>query len=108
MQDQYEHRFGIFDHSSSQNRPLSSVAMFECENYTERSAYYDALLEYAEGNYKEIWGLNIDEFLNRPQYIVKMMRMATEEVMKKKINVINDVSSQVKTEHNNPRKRPPR
>lgn len=100
MQDQYEHQFGIFNHGSSKDRPFSSVAMFECENYTERSAYYDALLEYADGNYKEIWGLDVHEFLNQPQYLVKMMREITKEIMGKKITAMNDVKNQIQHERN--------
>ena len=98
MQDQYEYQFGIFNHGAAGNRPFSSVAMFPSENYTERSNYYDALTEYAEGNYKEIWGLNIHEFLNQPPYMVRMMREITNNVMQKKIQAIGDVRNQVESE----------
>lgn len=98
MQDQYEDQFGIFNHGAARDRPFSSVAMFPCENYTERSAYYDALVEYAEGNYQEIWGLNVLEFLNQPQYMVKMMREVTREVLQKKSQAIDAVRNQVENE----------
>lgn len=101
MQDQYEYQFGIFNHGAASSRPFSSVAMFPSENYTERSAYYDALTEYAEGNYREIWGLDIQQFLDQPQYIVKMMREITNNVMQKKIQAIGDVRNQVEGEFGN-------
>lgn len=98
MQDQYEYTFGIYNHSADNKRPFSSVAMFPCENYTERSAYYDALLEYAEGNYREIWGLNVQEFLNQPQYLVKMMREISKDVMTRKMQAIDSVRNEVESE----------
>lgn len=98
MQDQYEYRFGIFNHGAVKDRPMSSVAMFESENYTERSLYYDALTEYAEGGYRDIWGLDVHEFLNQPTYIVKMMKEITHNVIAKKNNVVDEVKAKAERE----------
>lgn len=91
MSDYYDVRFGLFNHAESKARPLSSVAMFPCENYTERAPLYDAYKEYAERNYKEIWGLSVKEFLDLPQYIVRMMRSITVDIMASKESAISEV-----------------
>lgn len=96
LQDAYETRFGIFDHFSAHDRPLASVEMFECENFTEQSVFYDAYLEFAEKNYREIWGLNVQEFLGQPQYIVKMMREITTKIMEKKASMLKDLEDATK------------
>jgi len=91
MQDAYETRFGIFDHIGTKDRPFSSVELHDCENTVEMSTLYDALTEYAEKNYFEVWGLNVKDFLGQPQYIVKLMRTITNEVMAKKKSVLDGI-----------------
>lgn len=91
MYDMYEYHFGIFNHADAKDRPLASVAFHEAENYTERTVYYDALLEFAEGGFYEIWGLNVQEFLNLPTYVTKMMKEVTREVLQRKSKVVDEV-----------------
>lgn len=94
LQDHYETRVGIFNHFEPSGRPLASVAMHPSEDYTENSSLYDALEEYVEGGYKDIWGLNITEFLNQPQYLVRLQRKITKEIMKKRIAALDDLDLQ--------------
>lgn len=105
MQDQYETRLGIYNHQLSKDRPLASVAMFPCENFTERSPLYDALEEYADGSFKEVWGLTVTEFLNLPQYQVRMIRDLTKEVLKRRTDIANAVKSDIENEAKRPGKR---
>lgn len=99
MQDQYETRYGIYNHQAElqpgEARPLASVAMFPSEDYTKRSMLYDVLEEYAENNYKEIWGLNLTQFLALPRFQVEMMREITAEVRKRKTMTMEDIEKQI-------------
>lgn len=91
MQDQYEVRTGIFDHvTNGKERPLSSVAMFPCEDFVANGRTYDILLKYARDNYREMWGLSIEEFMSLPQWKVRLMEKVSDEVMKKKTAEINN------------------
>lgn len=100
MYDQYETRYGIYDHltprPSTEVRPLASVAMHPSENFTEGGIMYDSLLNYAEKNYKEIWGLNLTEFLNLPCYMTKMLREITDMVHEKKNKAIEIAEQDLK------------
>ena len=90
LQDQYETFFGIYNHLASKDRPLASVAMFPQEDYTENSPLYDALSDYAENGYNEIWGMSLKEFLDQPRYVVKMMREISLRIKEKKLNAVNN------------------
>ena len=90
MQDQYEIRTGIFDHiTNGKERPLSSVAMFPSEDFTSNGRTYDMLQKYAHGNYREIWGLSIEEYLQLPQWKTRMMEKIADEILKKKTVALN-------------------
>jgi|DEB19_MinimDraft_2_1074335.scaffolds.fasta_scaffold42397_2 hypothetical protein len=100
MYDQYETWYGIYDHLTprepSEARPLASVAMHESENYTEGGVLYDSLMNYAEKNYKEIWGLNLTQFLSLPCYMTKMLREITDMVHEKKVKAVEDAEQVLK------------
>jgi hypothetical protein len=90
MQDQYEIRTGIFDHvTNGAERPLSSVAMFPSEDFTSNGKTYDILQKYAQGNYREIWGLSIEEYLQLPQWKTRMMEKIADEILKKKTKALD-------------------
>lgn len=90
MQDQYEIRTGIFDHiTNGVQRPLSSVAMFPCEDFSANGRTYDLLYKYAKGNYREIWGLSIEDYLKLPQWKTSMMEKIADEILKKKTQTID-------------------
>lgn len=70
--------------------------MFPSENFTERSKLYDAYEEYAENQIREVWGLSIAEYLDQPQFIVRMMREQTKEILARKTSIISDIQNDVK------------
>lgn len=95
MRDQYYTRLGIYNHlNPDPKRPLASVAMFDEENFTEKSALYDTYEDYAEKNYYEVWGLSLDEFLSRPRYEIKMMKEITERLRAKKSAAIAAITNE--------------
>lgn len=102
MYEYYETVYQIHNHLSSNSRdtakPLASVAMHPCENYTEGSAMYDSLTLYAEMNYKEVWGLSVVDYLNLPAYFARMLREITAEVNEKKRKAIESVEQNLAAE----------
>lgn len=97
MQDQYEQRYGIFNHRASKDRPLASVAMHPCEDSLQNSLLYEACEEYASLNYRETWGLSLTEFLNQPRYVVEMMKAITTDVIKKKALAVDEFNKKPKS-----------
>lgn len=90
MQDMYEIRTGIFDHvTHGRVRPLSSVAMFPCEDYASNGRTYDVLKKYADGNYRELWGLSVEEYVKLPQWKTRMMEKIADEILRKKTAALN-------------------
>ena len=88
MQDQYESRFHIFNHYAVSNRPLASVAMHPCEDSLLNSVMWSVYEEFALKRYQEVWGLSVEEFLNLPQYKVRMMREIADELNEKRNKVL--------------------
>ena len=90
MQDQYETRFGIYNHMSRNDRPLASVAMFPCEDTVQNSVIYEDYEEFALKRYHDVWGLSVEEFLGLPQYKVRMMREIADAVAAKRNSILTD------------------
>ena len=67
LYDLYDINYGIFDHrNAGKTKPLSSVAMHECENNTADSNLYKVIDAYHSRGVKEVFGLSLLEFLNLP------------------------------------------
>lgn len=81
LYDLYEINYGIFDHrNASKHKPLSSVAMHECENTTTDSNLYKVIDAYHSRGVKDVFGLNLVEFLNLPTDVcVKLMEVCSKD-----------------------------
>lgn len=86
FQDQYEIKTGIFNHLGTKERPLSSVAMFPCEDYSRNSPYYDIIKEFALNDYGQLWNMSLEEYLSLPSWRSKLMREIATEVKEKKLS----------------------
>jgi len=95
MREQYDTRLGIFNHAFDKERPLASVAMFEAEDFTKFSKLYDSYYDFADKDFKEIWGLDVKEFFNQPHHVVEMMKDITEKIRGKRNKLIDDVKAQI-------------
>ena len=91
LHDHYETRFGIFNHPHNKSRPLASVAMFPCEDSVRCAGITAAYEEFAMKNYKELWGLSVEEFMHQPVYIVRMMREVTDRIMKRRAAAVGSL-----------------
>ena len=92
MQDQYDVRYGLLSPELA-HHPLASVLMQPCEDMTRNSALYDLYEEYAVKNYRELWGIGVDEYLNRPVWVVEMMREIADHVLEKRSAAVERIAS---------------
>lgn len=80
----YESTFGIFDHFGDarkgiKRRPLSSVAYHPSESINEGGVLENVIRNYSQRAIKDVFGLNLKEFLDLPRDITEMlMRIADE------------------------------
>lgn len=78
--DLYDKTYGIFDHTSVQNRrPLSSVAFHPAEMVNEDSLLEEGMRLYISRNIYEHFKLSWTEFMDLPRDIAQsMLRIADE------------------------------
>lgn len=76
LRDYYDTKFGIFNHFDEEARqhPFASVEMHNSENFTECSALYTVIEEYANGSIEKVFGLNLIEYLQLPTYWTRMLK----------------------------------
>lgn len=74
LQETYETMYKIFDHEKfSAARPLALVAMQPKENTAEYSKLYRTVYRYQNHQIKDLFGLNLVEFLQLPRELVELM-----------------------------------
>jgi hypothetical protein len=75
MYDLYETVYGIFNHlhPTARNRPLASVAMFPSEDINDSGLLELVIRRYVEKDIRNVFGLNLEEFLNLPMDIAEML-----------------------------------
>lgn len=80
LYDLYETNYGIFHHpGTTKQRPLASVAMHETEDNTITSSMYEAIDSFHQKGIKDLFGLNLIEYLNLPTDIcIKLMDSANK------------------------------
>lgn len=96
MQDVYETHYGIYNHLVANTRPLASVAMHACEDVNEQSQFQSIVHSYHIRGIKDLFGLNLIEFLELPMDIVDMLFTLASEINAKKAATLNDVENQFK------------
>ena len=96
MRDQYELRYGIMS-PEQQRHPLSSVLMHPCEEVASTGKLRDLYEEFATKQYREMWGLSVDEFFDRPIWVVDMMREISDEVLRKRGRAVESLTNSAKT-----------
>lgn len=77
----YETASGIFDHTSPEANPLSSVAMHPAEKYVESSGMYDSIRKYTERGIKDRYGLSLIEYLELPREFQNMLTLRGLEMI---------------------------
>lgn len=98
MYDLYETNYGIFNHLNStlnKNRPLASVAMFECEDINNNSLLEQVTRTYVKKGIKDVFGLNLNEFLNLPKDIIEILISISDEERRNKENIMSSVEKEI-------------
>lgn len=76
----YDHTFGI--HKVSQDNPLSSIAISPVEDYVTGGMYEKEVDEYISlGVWKHL-GISLDDYLDRPPYVINQIKRALSKVNK--------------------------
>lgn len=70
LTDLYETEFSIFDHINNKSRPLASVAMLDCKDFTTDSLLEDIVTKYINSGVLSLLGIPLLEFLELPSDIV--------------------------------------
>lgn len=94
LYDMYENEAGIFNHRTREkDRPLSSIALHEPEDNTSTSRLYAMIEAYRGKGIKDLFGLNLIEFLNLPtEYCTFLMEVATREGNRNN-KILNELNS---------------
>ena len=94
MYDLYETKYGIFNHldeNLNKLRPLASVAMHDSEDINLDCLLEQTIKTYVKRGIKDIFGLNINEFLNLPMDIAEMLIIISNEEKKNKADILSKV-----------------
>ena len=78
--EQYETRYGVFDHDASKD-PLALVYFNESESAVIGSLLQRRMTQYREREVKDIFGLSWSEFLARPHFEVELMLDECDKVL---------------------------
>lgn len=86
MLEAYQTAFEIFDHdNSSENDPLAIIAMHPREDTTSYSRLFGELYRFAEEpGLVELWGLDIQTYLDLPRDVSEEILRITREIMAKR------------------------
>lgn len=88
----YETRYGIYDHTTTQN-PLSGVLFHDSEKYLDDYLYDNYLTTYI---YKQVYartGLSFDAFLDKPRYEIEKILLIVDKYNRKRPEVASGILS---------------
>jgi len=93
----YETHTGIYNHLNPANkRPLANVAFFEAEDYNKNSQLEQAIATFAKRNIKEVFGINLLEYLNLPSDICAMLTQTAIKELENKNSTLSDIEKELK------------
>ena len=96
MQDEYDVVYGFYNHhNTSVNRPLASVAFHQPEDINDSSLLEEAIRTYVDRGIKEVYGLNLIEFLDLPLDIIEMLMNVAGDVQGKKASVLDSIERDI-------------
>jgi len=93
--DLYERKFGIRD--GVRKSPLESVAFYQPEEYTSTSPLPTFIDQYVKKNIKDLFGLNLVEFLDLTPDILSIVIEVADSHNSKKVNALAEIESEFAT-----------
>ena len=94
LQDLYETEFNIYNHLRSGNRPLASVAYFECEDFTDNCQLPDMATIYIDKDIGKLFNLSLVEFLELPSSVCDTMIKTSDDHRATKKHLMDDIESE--------------
>lgn len=100
MFDLYETAYGIYDHLSPGRvqRPLASVAHHDSEDTVTSGLLEQMVRVYLKKSIKELYGFNLEEFLDLPMDIVNLLIKVADEDQSKRTRIAHSVEQSLKNE----------
>ena len=90
----YEMEYEIYPHlQKSKGRPLSTVAMHDCEDPNSGSLLENVIRAYSLKNIREHFGMSLLEYLDQPVDIVDMLNTIADEDNKRKASIVSGIHS---------------
>lgn len=97
LMDNYESKFGIYQHQLAANRrPLSSVAFHAGEDMVSHSLLAESMRVYEKKKIREIFGLSYLEYMNLPVSVSALMRDVCDEVLVTKTKQADDADGMLR------------
>lgn len=97
----YEVTYGIFNHvGASVKRPLSSVALHECEENAVSSSLYESIDIFLNTGIRDAFGLSLTEYLALPTEICIKLTEAASRESSKKSTILSEIESSMKQPKN--------
>jgi len=94
LQDLYETEFNIYNHLRSGNRPLASVAYFECEDFTDNCQLPDMTTIYIDKDIGKLFNLSLLEFLELPSSVCDTLIKTSDDHRATKKHLMDDIESE--------------
>lgn len=92
MTDLYDREFDLVKTTS----PLNTVAFHPAEDFTDCSLLSTYFRQYVRKGIKNLFGLNVTEFMELPRHITEMMFEIADEEASKKAKVVDELENEFK------------
>lgn len=96
LREHYETFFGIYDHDGENVPLMATVLSHDKEKFLPYSRFTQMSRKYIDYGIKELWGLTLDEFLDRPRAEVEMLLDIAADQKRKKAHAENMHNAAIK------------
>ena len=101
LTDNYESKFGIFQHQLAANRrPLSSVAFHTSEDMLTHSLLAESMRTFESKKIGDIFRISYLEYMNLPVSVVSLMKDICDEILASRTKEANNVDNMLKNAMN--------
>lgn len=98
LQDLYETHYGIYNHLTSEHRPLSSVAMYPGEDFNDGSLLESSIRSYMDNEIHEHFKLSLFEYLSNPIDVNAILVKIATEFNNRRNKTMNEIMTNMKNE----------
>lgn len=96
LMDQYETKFGIFNHElGADARPLALVALHPAEDTTTHSRLYERMVQYADLEVYSVFGVSWPEFISQPTDVCIYQLEVCAAKQRRKGQVVDKIHAEI-------------